>query len=180
MAQIIRLVEPPDERAALDAVGVVEENQLLVLFRELQADREGPPDETFRPYLKHLPGQPNYAELKPRVKKPKIFGARLERLSEDINPSSTHGALDDTLLRKAFTFQLPPPPVLPTPILPARAVIGAPTNAPRRRGGQKQSGPAGSAPSRAAAANKKKRASAPTKRVPATAATGTERKKKKV
>ena len=98
---IFRLEPPPDpSRPALDPLAVVRAHGLLPLFET--AGREAC-DPTFRPYLAHLPGETDFESVRPRLKKAKIFGTRLELLEErpayrPLEP------LDPELLKRAFTF----------------------------------------------------------------------------
>ena len=101
---LFRLEPPPSaEQASLDPLDIVRSNGLLHLFETIAQGKDGAGDATFRPYLSHLPGETDFEKVKPRVKKPKIFGNHLELIKPTIKYRPVE-PLDQDLLAKAFTF----------------------------------------------------------------------------
>ena len=106
---IFRLVAPPEASKRVDPLEAVRASGVLPLFEEME--RTPAPDATLRPYFpRGAPALVDLAALRPRLKKPKIFGTRLERLVAASRPGAppTHvpsGPLDPALLREALAVR---------------------------------------------------------------------------
>jgi hypothetical protein len=84
----------------LDPLSVTRETGLYQLFEEQKVEQ----DETFKPFLSHLPGEIDYATIKPRVKKEKLFGTKMELVTEDVKYEKIE-PVDQELLKKSLTFK---------------------------------------------------------------------------
>jgi hypothetical protein len=108
---IFRLVGPPEADKRVDPLEAVRASGVLPLFEEME--RTPAPDATLRPYFpRGVPGVADLAALRPRLKKPKIFGVRLERLVAASKPGAPpahepSGPLDPSLLREALAVREP-------------------------------------------------------------------------
>jgi hypothetical protein len=106
---IFRLVGPPDADKRVDPLDAVRASGVLPLFEEME--RTPAPDATLRPYFpRGVPGVADLGALRPRLKKPKIFGVRLERLVAASRPGAPPphepgGPLDPSLLREALAVR---------------------------------------------------------------------------
>ncbi len=109
---IFRLVAPPDASKRVDPLEAVRASGVLPLFEEME--RTPAPDATLRPYFpRGAPALVDLAALRPRLKKPKIFGSRLERLVAASRPGAApphvpSGPLDPALLREALAVREAP------------------------------------------------------------------------
>ncbi len=101
--EIFRLVAAPQrsKRARVDPLEAVRASGVLHLFEKME--KTPVPEASLKPYFpRGLPGI-DFASFRPRLKKPKILGTRLERVEavgyHKIEP------LDPLLLKEALTFK---------------------------------------------------------------------------
>lgn len=98
---MFHLIDPPKEAPPLDPVGLVKNAGVLPLFEALE--RNVVADPTFETLLGYLPGTTDWKAMKPRLRKPKIFGEHLERVQPNAAPVKIE-PVDVALLKEAFTF----------------------------------------------------------------------------
>ena len=79
------------------------ETEIFHLFEEQKQEQE----KTFKPFIKHLPGEVDYEAIKPRLKKEKLFGTKMELVEEGVKYEKIE-PVDQELLKRSLTFQNDP------------------------------------------------------------------------